>query len=657
VGFVDHSDLPASAKVGITANDGHERSTNYAVNVLYVLGFLSCGDGCTEAARLLGLLGLPNDTTMQSRSFGIVEERISSIIQLVTTRILRDNLIEEVRLSCEAIPNKDPRDFHLWHNSIGNKNAVLPLDKYPKVDVSYDMAWQQRSSGRRYASPSGHAFLVGALSRKAIAVDVKCKICNYCSTWKKRHPGDNDLPVPIHECTINHVGASKAMEPLGALSLVVDTFEKYRVVVARICIDDDASTRAKLKWSNADYMTNNNTTEIPTVPISKGPNMGDMQQRADFGRLPGHIPEPSFVADPNHRKKVWGNVLYPLMTKSVKARFHLSNMDITRLVKNFGYMVKGLKRLPEEKFLSAANAVLDHHFDEHKSCGAWCKRRRLNSEQREASARFYRCMEKDAGMYKMLQGLLARFITLDKLKEVAHPMDTQVNESLNNTISWLAPKNKCYGGSQSLRNRISIAVGINALGLQKYFKRLFHALGIKMTPNVIHFLTMKDNKRVKRIAKTKTTEQKKQRNKNIFDKLRNEEAARRKSRQQKDGTYKSGMHILGDSDEDDNGDRPTKKQRRNPRNGTCKHCGKKGHSTTRSKSCLHYKERNSTPGEPGGAAAAPPVAANEEDDDDAEDLDNYESLLLLAQADGSAIGASKSSDDDQDREVQVLAII
>jgi hypothetical protein len=49
-------------------NDNYERTTDYAVNVLYVLGFMSMGDAHTEAGRLLGLLGLPNDTTMERES-------------------------------------------------------------------------------------------------------------------------------------------------------------------------------------------------------------------------------------------------------------------------------------------------------------------------------------------------------------------------------------------------------------------------------------------------------------------------------------------------------------------------------------------------------------------------------------------------------------
>jgi hypothetical protein len=69
------------------------------VNVLYVLGFMSMGDAHTEAARLLGLLGLPNDTTMESRSFAIIEQRIGPIIRSLCDEIVRDNVIEEAQLS------------------------------------------------------------------------------------------------------------------------------------------------------------------------------------------------------------------------------------------------------------------------------------------------------------------------------------------------------------------------------------------------------------------------------------------------------------------------------------------------------------------------------------------------------------------------------
>jgi hypothetical protein len=44
-GFVCYSDGPA--KVNIERPDNRERSTDYAINILYILGFLSSGDGHT----------------------------------------------------------------------------------------------------------------------------------------------------------------------------------------------------------------------------------------------------------------------------------------------------------------------------------------------------------------------------------------------------------------------------------------------------------------------------------------------------------------------------------------------------------------------------------------------------------------------------------
>jgi hypothetical protein len=147
----------------------------------------------------------------------------------------------------------------------------------------------------------------------------------------------------------------------------------------------------------------------------------------------------------------------------------MTKMDATRLGKNFSYMVRQLPRLQESQYCDAAKAVLDHHFDDHRLCGAWCPRKR-NPESRKG---FYRCKTKDAKLYVKLDEILSRFITLERLNEVAHGMDTQVNESFNNTFSWLAPKNKVYAGSQSLKNRLCIGIGINALGTHEYFKRLY----------------------------------------------------------------------------------------------------------------------------------------------------------------------------------------
>ena len=74
-----------------------ERSTDYALNVEYVLAFLASGDRGKEAERVLGFLGLPNSTTMEKRSFPIIESRLTPVINSLGDEILRENLVSAVK--------------------------------------------------------------------------------------------------------------------------------------------------------------------------------------------------------------------------------------------------------------------------------------------------------------------------------------------------------------------------------------------------------------------------------------------------------------------------------------------------------------------------------------------------------------------------------
>jgi hypothetical protein len=97
-------------------------------------------------------------------------------------------------------------------------------------------------------------------------------------------------------------------------------------------------------------------------------------------------------------------------------------------------------------------------------------------------------------LHKEPSAITARFLTFDRLKEVDYGHDTNVNESFNNTFSWLAPKNKKYCGTGSLSNRIAIGIGVTSLGLVDYFKCLFEELEIAVTPNILHFLEVKERR-------------------------------------------------------------------------------------------------------------------------------------------------------------------
>ena len=136
---------------------------------------------------------------------------------------------------------------------------------------------------------------------------------------------------------------------------------------------------------------------------------------------------------------------------------------------------------------------------------------------------------------------MARFITLDALKEVQHGSDTLLNESLNNTIAWLAPKNKTYGSTQSLLNRVSIAICISTLGTRVYFERLFGKIGIVPTDDILYYLDKQQKTRTYRIDMYKKSTSKIKRNKKFHEALKTHTEEAKKQ----DGFYQPGRSWCG----------------------------------------------------------------------------------------------------------------
>ena len=67
-----------------------------------------------------------------------------------------------------------------------------------------------------------------------------------------------------------------------------------------------------------------------------------------------------------------------------------------------------------------------------------------------------------------------------------------------------------------------MACGIISLGLLKYFELLFERLGIEMSPDIYHFLSVRDGGRARRLQKVKTTEFKRKQKANFYSKLKDE---------------------------------------------------------------------------------------------------------------------------------------
>ena len=200
-------------------------------------------------------------------------------------------------------------------------------------------------------------------------------------------------------------------------------------------------------------------------------------------------------------------------------------------------------------------------------------------------------MKKDAKLYALLQQTIARFITAEALQQVAHGMDTQVNESLNNTMTWFAPKNKVYCSTWSLTNRLSIGISINSIGFMAYYRRLFNQLGIAMTADIRHFLETKDRNRSARLAKAKTVEWKRKRIQRKMETLREETIIASRQRAKRDGTYKSGRNMAPGASAgftEEELQETTRQRKKKASDAVCKFCNRKGHSRRTHRDCGQY---------------------------------------------------------------------
>ena len=266
--FVDYGRKPQPADVPALPTQGSvliERTSDYALNVQYVLGFMGCGDGGREAACILGFVGLPNSTTMETRTFQIIEQRIGPVIRQLTHDIMRENLIDEVEQALKKADNFDLNVFNLWKQSIDpDSDVVLAPAMYPTLMVSADFAWQTRGGGNAYNSNSGYGVLVGSEGRKPLVMSIKSKFCRICMVH-----GEENAPAD-HVCMKNHQGSSKAMEPQGILEQYMEMYDKFNSKISHMVTDDDSTIKSKLKYTNAAWMVVNNSDKESRITMKNG---------------------------------------------------------------------------------------------------------------------------------------------------------------------------------------------------------------------------------------------------------------------------------------------------------------------------------------------------------------------------------------------------
>jgi hypothetical protein len=142
-------------------------------------------------------------------------------------------------------------------------------------------------------------------------------------------------------------------------------------------------------------------------------------------------------------------------------------------------------------------------------------------------------------------------------------------------------------GSMSLRTRVCIATGVNLLGYDEFFKRVYEAAGIAMPERTHHCLELRETQRKTYLERSQSKEYKVRRKLNYFEKLQEHalKAAKARARRDKSGVYESGIGMTASGNTV-----PAVPLRL----CACTYCGVLGHVTKKSKHCLeNWRNQNS----------------------------------------------------------------
>ena len=449
-GWKDHSVIVHRRKNNMMLQTKSELC-HYDINIRFCLAMQLLGLGGEHAAVLSAFLDLPNPEKWR-RQFGVIEKALHPTMDDIKRNCQEEAAEKEVALTLDS-------EDHPIEQSLIQEDVPIY-----RVRASFDMGWQVRSSGGKYGSSTGHAFLIGALSKKIMDSELLNKKCSVCTKHECR-TGSID-GVKDHHCMKNYEGTSKSMEAAALVTMLIRMLDDKSVSISAIISDDDSCGRARARHIN------------------------------NGGQLPPHVEEPTFLADPSHRKRVFARAIYNLANAPVKTS--KVTKGLAGHLKNcYGACVKRNRHHTPEELSRRVTNILEHICGNHECCDeSWCYDKKAAMLGKEVNQpKDHRIDKKDEKTYLQLKEVFDQYANITMMAQCNHPYDTQTNEALNNAVANVAPKTVYYSGTISLSSRICLIIGIHNMGHVPFMTSLFDRIGVQMTPILKKYLLQKSGRK------------------------------------------------------------------------------------------------------------------------------------------------------------------
>ena len=541
-------------------------SSRHHINILAVLASHQVGIGYFHLTRFFAFLGING---LHQHAYRACEDILGKYLILSAEETMHEAREEEKK----AVLEQDYKR-HYTHSEWGF--LVLMI-------VAVDMGWNKRASGRLYDSPSGVTHMLGVIFQKILLSTVMVRICFVCDSLRYATAAVEELvkktkhtfstcvimdceiceemkqkKEKLDEMILNHSThtckrncgdtdkgiSAKGMEPLGTCELVNEA-PKYGMKIHGICMDDDQSTRAQLRFDDGPESTGRMTRELEVT---------------------------NFFADPSHRKKTYNNGLYKMF----------SNPIAKRLGKYFSCWVSQMKKESKKEMHRLRKVPVLHAQGNHSLCcetgNDWCLASRAKKEGKSYNKKPIFDVNNKKHKKRIIQHeeYHMKMVSEKKQAEMRHNFNTQTNESLNMRAAEFAPKHKNFSRSSSLKYRIQNVIGTHNSGYLKFYIKLLEKMNIPVNIIIYEWLKTKDGSKQK--AKEASNKQSNKRKRAWKRKAKSkEELFIEQTRGPKDGTYGRciGMEVGN----------PSKKQKSSARKNCV--CGAKvAHKNKSSKHCL-----------------------------------------------------------------------
>ena len=141
----------------------NKNASNYSINLATVLGSHQLGASYVCMGRFFYGLGMKS---LSQGQFKTCEKKVGPVLMKVAEDSMKLARLEEIELTRLAT---DKTFFSPTYGTL------------PALVAAIDMAWNKRSSGRRYDSNSGFSHFIGARSKKILDYELLIKSCLSCT--------------------------------------------------------------------------------------------------------------------------------------------------------------------------------------------------------------------------------------------------------------------------------------------------------------------------------------------------------------------------------------------------------------------------------------------------------------------------------------------